>query len=188
MTRDTFDSLPGIAWALITTTSSGEIFTCLCSCAAISDSALIGSPCEPVHTMHTSSGASFGASSMSMTAQSGMSMKPRSRAIVMFCCIDRPTNAILRPLAIAACATCCTRCRCDAKLVTMNRLSGYSRNSDRIAAPTVDSDGVNPGRSAFVESDMRSRTPPSRLAMSPSIARFVRRPSTGVRSSLKSPL
>ena len=115
-------------------------------------------------------------------------MNPRSRAIVMFCCIDRPTNAILRPFAIAACATCCTRWRCDAKLVTMNRLSGYSRNSDRIAAPTVDSDGVKPGRSAFVESDMSSRTPPSRLAISPSIARFVRRPSTGVRSSLKSPL
>ena len=32
----------------------------------------------------------------------------------------------------------------------------------RIAAPTVDSDGVNPGRSAFVESESSSRTPPSR--------------------------
>ena len=106
----------------------------------------------------------------------------------MFCCIDRPTNAILRPFAIAACATCCTRCKCEAKLVTMNRLSAYSRKSERIAAPTVDSDGVKPGRSALVESDMRRRTPPSRLAMSPSIARLVRRPSTGVRSSLKSPL
>ena len=63
-------------------------------------------------------------------ACAGMSMKPRSRAIATFCCIDRPTNATLRPCAIAACATCCTRCRCDAKLVTMNRLSGYSRNSD----------------------------------------------------------
>ena len=101
-----------------------------------------------------------------------MSTKPRSRAMVMFCCIDRPTNASFRPFAIAAWATCCTRCRCDAKLVTMNRLSGYSRNSDRIATPTVDSDGVKPGRSAFVESDIRSRMPPSRLAMSPSIARF----------------
>ena len=70
----------------------------------------------------------------------------------------------------------------------MNRLSAYSRNSERIAAPTVDSDGVNPGRSAFVESDMRSRTPPSRRAISPSSARLVCRPSTGVRSSLKSPL
>ena len=41
----------------ITTTSSSQIFTYLCSCAAISDSALIGSPCEPVQMMHTSPGA-----------------------------------------------------------------------------------------------------------------------------------
>ena len=34
-----------------------EIFTYLCSCAAISESALIGSPCEPVQMMHTSPGA-----------------------------------------------------------------------------------------------------------------------------------
>ena len=67
-------------------------------------------------------------------------------------------------------------------------LVGYSRNSARIATPTVDSDGVNPGRSAFVESESSSRTPPSRRAISPSSARSVRRPSTGVRSSLKSPV
>ncbi len=57
MTRDTFDSLPGIACAQITTTSSSETFTYLCSCAAISDSALIGSPCEPVQMMQISPGA-----------------------------------------------------------------------------------------------------------------------------------
>ena len=33
------------------------IFTCLCSCAAMSDSALIGSPCDPVQMTHTSPGA-----------------------------------------------------------------------------------------------------------------------------------
>ena len=49
----------------------------------------------------------------------------------------------------------------------MNRFDGYSRNSARIATPTVDSDGVNPGRSAFVESESSSRTPPSRRAISP---------------------
>ena len=54
---NTFDSLPGIACALITTTSSGDTFTYLCSCAAMSDSALIGSPCEPVQMMHISPGA-----------------------------------------------------------------------------------------------------------------------------------
>ncbi len=57
ITRDTFDSLPGIACALITTTSSSETFTCLCSCAAMSDSALIGSPCDPVQMMQMSPGA-----------------------------------------------------------------------------------------------------------------------------------
>ena len=52
MMRVTLVSLPGIACAEITTTSSLLIFTCLCSCAAISDSALIGSPCDPVQMMH----------------------------------------------------------------------------------------------------------------------------------------
>ncbi len=80
-----------------------------------------------------------------MTAYAGRSMKPRSRAIDTFCTIERPTNATLRPCAIAACATCSTRCRCDAKLATMKRLSACSRNSARIAAPTVASDGVKPG-------------------------------------------
>ena len=68
----------------------------------------------------------------------------------------------------------------------MKRWSGCSAISERIEGPTVDSDGVNPGRSAFVESERSSRTP-SRLAIWPSSARSVRRPSTGVRSSLKSP-
>ena len=54
--------------------------------------------------------------------------------------------------------------------------------------PTVVSDGVNPGFSALVESESRSLTPPLRLAISPISARSVLRPSTGVRSSLKSPL
>ena len=56
ITRVTLVSLPGIACAEITTTSSSLIFTHLCSCAAMSDSALIGSPCEPVQMMHTSPG------------------------------------------------------------------------------------------------------------------------------------
>ncbi len=78
----------------------------------------------------------------------------------------------------------------------MNRLSSRSRNSVRIAWPTVDSDSVKPGRSALVESESRSRIPPNfpsgriegRRAISPSRARSVRRPSTGVRSILKSPV
>ena len=57
MTRETFDSFPGIACAEITTTSSSLTFTYLCSCAAMSASALIGSPCDPVQMMQTSPGA-----------------------------------------------------------------------------------------------------------------------------------
>ena len=55
-------------------------------------------------------------------------------------------------------------------------------------SPTVDSDGVKPGRHAFVESDSSSFTPPERLAIAPMSDRSVLRPSTGVGSSLKSPL
>ena len=56
MTRETFDSLPGIACADRTTTSSSLTFRCLCSCAAMSDNALIGSPCDPVQITQISSG------------------------------------------------------------------------------------------------------------------------------------
>ncbi len=55
-------------------------------------------------------------------------------------------------------------------------------------SPTVDSDGVNPGRQALVESESSSLTPPDRLAIAPINDRSVLRPSTGVGSSLKSPL
>ncbi len=55
-------------------------------------------------------------------------------------------------------------------------------------SPTVDSDGVNPGRHALVESESSSLTPPERLAIAPMSERSVLRPSTGVGSSLKSPL
>ena len=37
----------------------------------------------------------------------------------------------------------------------MNPASGWSRNRSLMASPTVDSDGVKPGRSALVESDRR---------------------------------
>ena len=52
--------------------------------------------------------------------------------------------------------------------------------------PTEDSDSVKPGSSALVESDSSSRMP-SVWASSPMRERSVRRPSTGCRSSLKSP-
>ncbi len=109
ITRVTLVSFPGIAWAEITTTSSSLILTNLCSWAAINESALIGSPWEPVQMMHSSPGANRGASSMSITRFDGTLSKPISRASVTLFAIDRPTNASWRPLANAASATCCTR-------------------------------------------------------------------------------
>ena len=66
--------------------------------------------------------------------------------------------------------------------------SGSRGTPTRSVSPTVDSDGVKPGRHAFVESESSSFTPPERWAMAPMSERSVLRPSTGVGSSLKSPL
>src|SRR2546425_22937 len=71
MTRDTLASLPGMACAEITMMSSSLTFTHLCSCAAMSDRALSGSPCEPVQMMQISPGANRDASSMSTTRPAG---------------------------------------------------------------------------------------------------------------------
>ena len=68
----------------------------------------------------------------------------------------------------------------------MNRRSGRARNTFSKVAPTVDSEAVKPGSSAFVEST-RSRRMPGSEASAPIRARSVRRPSTGWRSILKSP-
>ena len=62
-----------------------------------------------------------------------------------------------------------------------------SANSERRTEPTLVSLGACPASSAFVESARRTRMP-SVLASWPMRARSVRRPSTGVRSSLKSPV
>ena len=91
-----------------------------------------------------------------------------------------------RPPAMAASATCWIRWMWLAKLVTMNRRSGRARNTFSSVAPTVDSEAVNPGSSALVESTSRRRMPGSD-ARAPIRARSVRRPSTGWRSILKSP-
>lgn len=56
----------------------------------------------------------------------------------------------------------------------------------RNASPTVRSDGVTPGRSAFVESPSRRSTP--RLPTSASLPTSVRKPSIGVWSSFQSPV
>ena len=69
----------------------------------------------------------------------------------------------------------------------MTRFSRWASNSPASTLPTSFSDGVRPSSSALVESESSSRMPwPSPRA--PIRARSVRRPSTGVRSSLKSPV
>ena len=108
------------------------------------------------------------------------------RARATFFCMDRPRVATFRPPAMAASATCWTRWMWLAKQVTMNRRSGRARKTLRKVSPTVDSEGVNPGSSALVES-MSSRRMPGSEARAPMRARSVRRPSTGWRSILKSP-
>ena len=53
MTWPTDHSLPGMGWALITTTSSSPMRSHLFSPVAMSDSADMGSPCDPVEITHT---------------------------------------------------------------------------------------------------------------------------------------
>ena len=95
--------------------------------------------------------------------------------------------ATTRPLSIAASAICWMRWRWLAKLAVMIRRPLHSAKSERSTEPTLVSLGAWPADSALVESHSSTRTP-SRLAISPMRARSVRRPSTGVRSSLKSPV
>ena len=112
---------------------------------------------------------------------------PRRVPSSTFLPMERPSVATLRPLATAASMICCTRCMWLAKQATMMRLPGL-RGEDpaQRRRPTEDSDSVKPGSSALVESDRSSRMPSVR-ASSPMRDRSVRRPSTGCRSSLKSP-
>ena len=186
MTRPTDHSLPGMGWALITTTSFSRSRKNRFSPAASRDSADMGSPWDPVEITHTWPGSRSSMSSTSTRASSGMCSRPSRRARATFFCIDRPSVATDRPPAMAASATCWTRWMWLAKQVTMKRRSGRARNTFRSVSPTVDSDGVNPGSSALVESASSSRIPGS-VASAPIRARSVRRPSTGWRSILKSP-
>ena len=109
MTRPTDHSLPGIGWALITTTSSSWSRKKRFSPAASRDRADIGSPWEPVEITQTWPGARSSMSSISTRASSGMCKSPSRRAKVTFFCIERPSVATDRPPAMAASATCWTR-------------------------------------------------------------------------------
>ena len=125
-------------------------------------------------------------SSMSTNELAGMRMMPRSTPSCTFLRMLSPSVATLRPLSTAASAICWMRWRWLAKLAVMIRRSRCSANSDRSTRPTLRSLGAWPASSAFVESASRTRIPSVR-ASSPMRARSVRRSSTGVRSSLKSP-
>ncbi len=186
ITRPTDHSLPGIGCALIMTTSSGSIWTRLFSPVAMSESADIGSPWEPVEITHTRPGSSLPSSSISTMTPSSMLSSPSDRASSTLFTMDRPRNATWRPLAVAALAICWTRWMWLAKHATITRRPGRAAKSWRRVSPTADSEGVNPGSSALVESESRRRMPGS-SASAPKRARSVRRPSTGSRSSLKSP-
>ncbi len=104
----------------------------------------------------------------------------------MFLPMERPKVATIRPLARAASAICWMRWMWLAKQVTMIRLSGWAANRSLTTRPTDRSVSVWPDSSALVESDSKSRMP-SCDANAPMRPRSVVRPSTGVRSSLKSP-
>ena len=82
----------------MTTTSSSLTFTNLCSCAAMSDSALIGSPCDPVQMMQTSPGAYVAVVLDVDDAVGGQRRAGPSRGRARCSAIiDRPRNATRRP-------------------------------------------------------------------------------------------
>ena len=95
--------------------------------------------------------------------------------------IERPTTHTFRPMEVATSTACCIRCTFDAKDETRMRPL-RSGKIWRNASPTTRSDGVTPGRSAFVESPSMRSTP--RLPSSASLPTSVFCPSTGVWSSL----
>ena len=95
--------------------------------------------------------------------------------------IERPTIATLRPWSTATSIACCIRWTFDANDETRMR-PVRSGKIWRNASPTTRSDGVTPGRSAFVESPSMRSTP--WLPSSASLPTSVFWPSTGVWSSL----
>ncbi len=112
---------------------------------------------------------------------------PISRASRTFFFIDMPMVAMTRSKSMAASAICCTRWMWLAKQVVMIRLPSDSWKRLNSTLPTDVSDRELPFSHALVESPRKRRTPNWSLS-EPMRARSVRRPSTGVRSILKSPL
>ena len=110
ITFATAHSLPGMACELSTTTSPSSMRSHRLSPEAICASADIGSPWEPVEITQISPGLWSPIDSMSANDRSGIVKAPSSRARPTFFCIERPSSATLRPLAMAASASCWMRC------------------------------------------------------------------------------
>ena len=142
MTRLTFPSLPGMAWLDRMMVSSSPTFNHLLSPRDSSESADIGSPCDPVEMTHTLCGGNLSISSTSMNADAGTSISFRSMARRMFFCMLRPINAIFRSCSRAASITCCTRWMWLAKLAVMMRRPFCAAKRLRNTAPTLVSLGA----------------------------------------------
>ncbi len=166
MTLDTFISLPGMGCELRMTVSSGVRSSQRLVPDAMSDSADMGSPWEPVEITHTRPGGRSPTSSMSRRLASGMRSSPMSRASRTFFFIDRPSVATTRSCAMAASAICCTRWMWLAKQAVTMRRPACSANSDSSTLPTDFSERECPAASALVESESSSRMP-SFSAMAP---------------------
>ncbi len=142
-----------------------------------------GSPCEPVHMITTLWSCMFKACSIGTISSSGISRYFNLRATFTLSTMLGPAIAILRPLFMAASATCCTREIKEANVATIMRPFASAKTLSN-AGPMTASEGVQPGRSALVESESSRSTP--RAANSASFAKSVGQPSTGVWSNLKS--
>ena len=127
---------------------------------AIRLKAAIGSPCDPVHKIITSSAGYWLISRPSINVSSGAEIYPNSREVAKLASILRPKTAILRPVATATSVTCFKRETFDAKVAKIIRPSTRWIIS-LIDCPTTCSDFVNPGTSEFVLSPKRTRTPSS---------------------------
>ena len=98
--------------------------------------------------------------------------------MLRFLVIDRPTTQTRRSQATAASITSCSRWMCDANDVTITR-PGASRTIRFRLSATVASLGVEPARSAFVESPSSSATPASPTAPKRCSSVAGRRPACG---------
>ena len=187
MTRPTDHSLPGMGWALITTTSSSRSLKNRFSPAARRDSADIGSPWDPVEITQTwpggeavdvldvDQGVVGDVQEAELAGQGHVLLHRPAEGGHRSAAGDGGVGHLLDPVDVAGEAG-------------HDEPAVRARQEDLRAAsrPPSISDGVKPGSSALVESASSRRIPGSE-ASAPMRARSVRRPSTGWRSILKSP-